>query len=93
MKKLLISLICAPMALFAAQSTIDDQAYIWQIINEKVYDAALYELTCLEPKTAEEDLHIWLMRLYVAEKLQDKQFKRDCMRNIQKISKKAYGGL
>jgi len=89
----MLSLICLPVALFAVQSTIDDQAYIWQIINEKVYDAALYELTCLDHTSVENDLHTWLMRLYVAEKLQDKQFKRDCMRNIQKISKKAYGEL
>ena len=89
----MLSLICLPVALFAVQSTIDDQAYIWQIINEKVYDAALYELSCFEKSTAENDLHLWLMRLYIAEKLHDKELKDVCMKNIRQISKASYGGL
>lgn len=89
----MLSLICLPVALFASQSKEIDYSYTWQIINERCYDAALYELCCFDKTTAENEIHAWLMRLYIAEKLQDKNLKTECMKQIHKISKHTYGGL
>lgn len=89
----MLSLICLPAALFACQSKEVDYSYTWRIINEKCYDAALFELSCFDKSSIENDLHIWLIKLYIAEKLHDKELKQECLKNIKQIASGAYGGL
>jgi len=79
-----------PQTTVETKLEIDDYHYIWQLIKDKQYDIALHELNFKSIVRTENCIHVWLMRMYIAEKTKNNDLKKECLKIISRVVQKDY---